>query len=227
MNKGKFFTAVITVGISVIILLIVVNIMFGENKINQGNYIISDAIVTSVVEFEDKAEKADEWKYDVSQTNKVSMLLQTLGDATIKQIYLDNFKVNTKNNVHIYIEQKEYALKYKYENIKDEKVNIYTEEAKDGNYIIEFNIINEDIISNYIVPEETKELRHDGTIINIVKMSASDIKFKVKYDLVVVQNNERINTCKVEMEMPNEKISTEGFYVQRLDSANYNFKVKY
>ena len=77
------------------------------------------------------------------------------------------------------------------------------------------------------VPEETKELRHDGTILNIAKMSVSDIKFKVKYDLVIVQNNNRINICKVEIEMPNEKIATNGFFVQRLDSSNYNFKVKY
>lgn len=226
MNKNKFFTAVITIGISVVILLVIVNFTF-NNKINQGNFRVSDTILSSVVELEDKSDINNEWKYDVSQNNKLSMLVQTIGDATVKEVYLDNIKVESRNDVHIYIEQDKYDVKYKYEDLKNKKINIYAEQTEQGDYLVEFDIQNEDVISNFVIPSDIKEIRHDGTMLNVTKTPVSSIKFKIKYNLVLVQDDNKTNTCKVEIEVPDEKIAVDGFFVKRLDSTIYAFKVNY
>ena len=64
-------------------------------------------------------------------------------------------------------------------------------------------------------------------MLNIAKIPVSNIKFKIKYSLVLVQDDNKINTCKVEIEMPDEKIAVDGFFVKRLDNASYTFKVNY
>lgn len=226
MSKNKFFTAVITIGISAIILLVIMHFTF-NNKINQGNFRVSDAILSSVVELEDKSDITNEWKYDISQTNKISMLVQTIGDATVKEVYLDDIKIESKNDVHIYIEQHKYDVSYRYENLKNKKINIYAEQTKQGDYLVEFDVQNEDVISDFIIPSDIKEIRHDGTMLNIAKIPVSNIKFKIKYDLILVQDNNKVNTCKVEVELPDEKIASDGFFVKRLDSTSYTFKVDY
>lgn len=227
MNKNKFFTAVITLGISAIILLAIIYFTFNNNKINQGNFRISDSILSSIVELEDKSGDSNDWKYDISQSNKVSMLLQKIGDCAVKEVYIDDMKIKSKNNVNIYIEQEKFDLKYNYENAKNRKINIYAEETGVGDYLVEFNLNNENIVNNFIIPEGTKEIRHDGTILNIAGIAISQIQFEVRYNLVVVQDNQKVNTCKIKIQMPNEKIAIDGFFVQRLDSTDYNFKVSY
>jgi len=228
MNKNKFFTAVITIVIAVVILVVIINIIFNNGtKINQGNFRVSDTILTSIVELEDKAESGEEWKFDISQNNKVSMLIQANENSNIKSTYLEKVKVKSKNDVSIYIEQEKYDINYKFKNIKNEKVNIYTEQTEEGNYLVEFDINNEDIVSNFKIPEDVKEIRHDGTILNIAKIAVSDITFSVKYNLVIVEDKGQINRCKIELEMPNFKIATEGLAVERLDVSKFNFKVDY
>ena len=226
MNKNKFFTAVITLGLSVIILFVISYFTFNKNKINQGNFRISDAILSSIVELEDKSEGTTDWKYDVSQNNKISMLVQKVGDAAVEEVYLKNLKVKTRNDVHIYIEQDKYEIRHKYEQINN-RVNIYAEETESGDYLVEFDIKNEDVITDFKIPSDIKEIRHDGTILNTVGIPVSQIDFKLKYELVIVQDNQRINSCKVEIDMPSGRIITDGFVVERLDSTNYNFKVGY
>lgn len=228
MNKNKFFTAVITVGVSAIILLVIFNVIFNNSsKINQGKFRISDTILTSVVELEDKAELENEWKFDISQNNKISMLIKADKNAEVKEVYLEKVKVKSKNDVSIYVEQDKYEVNYEYTKIKDKKVNIYTEETQDGIYLVEFNVKNEDVVSDFNIPDETKELRHDGTILNLAKVSISDIVFTLKYNLVIVESGGQINRCKILIEMPNSKIITEGLSVERLDSSKFNFKVEY
>lgn len=227
MKKNKFFTAIITLVISAVILIVIVNLIFNNSKINQGNFRVSDAILTSIVELEDKAESSTEWKYDISQNNKVSILVKPNENASIKEVYLEKIKIKSKNDVSIYLEQEEYDVSYKYKNINNSKVNIYTEETEEGNYLIEFNINNEDVVSNFNVPNDIKEIRHDGTILNIANIAISDITFNVKYNLIIVENNGQINKCKIEIKMPDSKVVTEGLFVERLNTSEFNFKVDY
>ena len=227
MKKNKFFTAIITLVISAVMLIVIVNLIFNNSKINQGNFRVSDAILTSIVELEDKAESSTEWKYDISQNNKVSILVKPNENASIKEVYLEKIKIKSKNDVSIYLEQEEYDVSYKYKNISNGKVNIYTEETEEGNYLIEFNINNEDVVSNFNVPNDIKEIRHDGTILNIANIAISDITFNVKYNLIIVENNGQINKCKIEIKMPDSKVATEGLFVERLNTSEFNFKVDY
>lgn len=130
MSKGKFFTAVITVVISGIILFVIINMIFDSSKINQGGYRISDVLLTSVVELEDKSETVSEWKFDASQNNTISMLVASNSNTDIKEVYIEKFKISSKKDVNIYVEQEKHEISYKYEDIKGKKANIYMQKKQ-------------------------------------------------------------------------------------------------
>lgn len=227
MEKSKFFTVVITIVVSAAILMTIINIIFDNSKINQGNFRISDTVLSSIIELEDKSEGNNGWTFDVSQSNKISMLVTANSGSKIKEVYLEKVAVSSKKNVNIYLEQEKYDVNYHYAEIKNKKVNIYTEEQENGSYLVEFDILNKDILSDYIVPDEIKEIRHDGTILNLAGIAISDITFNLKYNLVVVEQTGQINTCKIKISMPDKKLATEGLSVERLSNEDFNFKVEY
>lgn len=227
MEKSKFFTVVITIVVSAAILMTIINIIFDNSKINQGNFRISDTVLSSIIELEDKSEGNNGWTFDVSQSNKISMLVTANSGSKIKEVYLEKVAVSSKKNVNIYLEQEKYDVNYHYTEIKNKKVNIYTEEQENGSYLVEFDILNKDILSDYIVPDEIKEIRHDGTILNLAGIAISDITFSLKYNLVVVEQTGQINTCKIKISMPDKKLATEGLSVERLSNEDFNFKVEY
>lgn len=227
MEKSKFFTVVITIVVSAAILMTIINIIFDNSKINQGNFRISDTVLSSIIELEDKSEGNNGWTFDVSQSNKISMLVTANSGSKIKEVYLEKVAVSSKKNVNIYLEQEKYDVNYHYTEIKNKKVNIYTEEQENGSYLVEFDILNKDILSDYIVPDEIKEIRHDGTILNLAGIAISDITFNLKYNLVVVEQTGQINTCKIKISMPDKKLATEGLSVERLSNEDFNFKVEY
>lgn len=227
MEKSKFFTVVITIVVSAAILMTIINIIFDNSKINQGNFRISDTVLSSIIELEDKSEGNNGWTFDVSQSNKISMLVTANSGSKIKEIYLEKVAISSKKNVNIYLEQEKYDVNYHYTEIKNKKVNIYTEEQENGSYLVEFDILNKDILSDYIVPDEIKEIRHDGTILNLAGIAISDITFDLKYNLVVVEQTGQINTCKIKISMPDKKLATEGLSVERLSNEDFNFKVEY
>lgn len=227
MEKSKFFTVVITIVVSVAILITIINIIFDNSNINQGNFRVSDAVLSSIVELEDKSEGNDSWTFDISQSNKISMLVSSNSDAKIKEIYLEKVSVSSKKDVNIYLEQEKYDINYHYTEMKNKKVNIYTEEQENGNYLVEFDILNKDILSDYIVPDEIKEIRHDGTILNLAGIAISEISFDLKYNLVIIEQTGQINTCKIKINMPDKRLATEGLSVERLSNADFNFKVEY
>lgn len=227
MEKSKFFTVVITIVVSAAILMTIINIIFDNSKINQGNFRISDTVLSSIIELEDKSEGNNGWTFDVSQSNKISMLVTANSGSKIKEVYLEKVAVSSKKNVNIYLEQEKYDVNYHYTEIKNKKVNIYTEEQENGSYLVEFDILNKDILSDYIVPDEIKEIRHDGTILNLAGIAISDISFDLKYNLVVLEQTGQINTCKIKISMPDKKLATEGLSVERLSNEDFNFKVEY
>ena len=227
MEKSKFFTIVITIVVAAAVLITLINIIFDNSKINQGNFRVSDTLISSIVKLEDKSEGTGGWTFDVSQSNKVSMLISSNSDAKIKEVYLDKVGVSSKKNVNIYIEQEKYNTSYSYADIKNKRVNIYKEEQENGSYLVEFDVLNKNIMSDYMVPDEIKEVRYDGTILNLAGIAISDITFDLKYNLVITEEKGQINTCKVKIKMPDKKLATEGLSVERLSNQEFNFKVDY
>ena len=227
MEKSKFFTIVITIIVAAAILITLINIIFDNSKINQGDFRVSDTIISSIVKLEDKSENENGWTFDVSQSNKVSMLIASNSNTKIKEVYIDKVHVTSKKNVNIYIEQEKYNTSYSYSDIKNKKVNIYTEEKENGNYLVEFDVLNKNIMKDYMVPDEIKEIRYDGTILNLAGIAVSDITFDLKYNLVIAEEKGQINTCNIKIKMPDKKIATEGLSVERLSNQNFNFKVDY
>ena len=204
MEKSKFFTIVITIVVAAAVLITLINIIFDNSKINQGNFRVSDTLISSIVKLEDKSEGTGGWTFDVSQSNKVSMLISSNSDAKIKEVYLDKVGVSSKK-----------------------RDNIYTEEQENGSYLVEFDVLNKNIMFDYMVPDEIKEVRYDGTILNLAGIAISDITFDLKYNLVITEEKGQINTCKVKIKMPDKKLATEGLSVERLSNQEFNFKVDY
>ncbi|MDD4375239.1 MAG: hypothetical protein PHR25_00430 [Clostridia bacterium] len=225
MEKKKIFIAMVTIIISLAILVIAINLIFNNNfKINQGKFRISDALITSSTILKEKTK--GEWTFDISQNNKIAILIQSADNVKIKEAYLEKIRVNSKEDVRIYIEQENHKISYKYEELKNEKVNIYVDEQEKG-YLAEFDIINKDIVTDFAIPEEIKEIRHDGTILNIAGIKASEITFRLRYNLVIIEPEGKINKCEFDLKIPNEKVIAEGTTIERLDVQKLSFKVKY
>ena len=225
MDRKKIFWAIITILISAAILVVITDMIFKLNNINEGKFRVADSIITSTVELtykNDADEEKKTWTFDVSQNNILSLIIANRTNMKIKDIYIENIKVISGGD--IYIEQIEYESSHKIEG-KNEKINIYSETREDGSEIIEFNINNKNIIKNYNVPSDVKEIRHDGTILNIAGVKLSDIEFKFKASLIVVEENGSKNICKISLKMPKEELITNGQIVERLSLENFSFKV--
>ncbi len=225
MDKKKIFIAMVTIIISLAILVIVINLIFNNNsKINQGKFRVSDALLTSSAIL--KEETKGEWTFDISQNNKLALLIQSVENTKIKEIYLEKIRVNGKEDINIYIEQLNHKLSYKYEEIKNKRVNIYADEQENG-YLVELDIINKDVVTDFTIPEDIKVVRHDGTMLNIAGVKASEVIFRLRYNLVIFEPEGKINKCEFDIRIPNEKVITEGTTIERLNVQDLVFKVKY
>lgn len=225
MDKKKIFIAMVTIIISLAILVIVINLIFNNNsKINQGKFRVSDALLTSSAIL--KEETKGEWTFDISQNNKLALLIQSVENTKIKEIYLEKIRVNGKEDINIYIEQLNHKLSYKYEEIKNKRVNIYADEQENG-YLVELDIINKDVVTDFTIPEDIKVVRHDGTMLNIAGIKASEVIFRLRYNLVIIEPEGKVNKCEFDIRIPNEKVITEGTTIERLNVQDLVFKVKY
>lgn len=97
MKSKKTFTVVMTILISIILLVVIVKLIFSNYSFNEGKYKVSDAIITSTAYFEDKSNTTNEWMYDISQSNTLSLLITAPTDAVIARTYISNFSCNNSN----------------------------------------------------------------------------------------------------------------------------------
>lgn len=228
-RKNKALTTFFIILVSICIIFCVFYIVLNNTgKINQGMFRTNDAIITSIVTVEEKQANQQEsmisdLQLDLSQKNVLSMLVTK--DSKIKEIYLDNIKTTFPSlKGKMYITQPN--VEQKYELIDDmNKVNIYSQD-KDNQYLIEIEIDNCDFSTDVKVPEDMQVVRFDGTLLNVTGINVEDLMFKIKFNLNIVDENDKVNVCKINMNVPGYELANSGIGVTRENLSNYVFSLK-
>lgn len=201
-----------------------------KGKINQGSFRTNDVLLTSLVTVEEKQENKEQSMIsdlllDLSQKNVLSLLIPK--ESEIKDIYIDNIKIKYPTKMgKMYITQPNRKEKVELtEDIKNQKVNIYTED-KENQYLVEIEIDNMDFAKDVKVPEDTKVVRFDGTLISLTGMNVEDIMFKISFDLNIVDKSNKISACNIDLKLPGYELANTGVEIKRLNLNDYVFFLK-
>lgn len=226
MDKVKGITIIIIAVVSVVATIFIANMLLDTtSKVNQGNFRISDVVIKStatLTEVQDKEialEKLSDLTFDISQTNDVSILLES--NSKIKDMYIDNLVVTEpalKGNMNF--GQSNYE-KYV---VAPELTNIELHpEQKDGKYIINLCIDNDNVLRDKSVDESVKEIQYDAKIFDILKVDRQSLKFTVSFDLYITDETGKTVTTSLSLNMPTEETFTEGMSILKQDVSKYIF----
>ena len=229
MKKNNVFLAIIIAAISIaLVVLISTVVLDNSSKINEGNFRINDAVINSTVDIKEKQEETEiaelsNMVFDISQENKLSLLITK--KKKINNAYIDNISFTAPiKKGNMYLTQSNFEDKFSLDN-EEQVINIYPSE-KDDQYYVELNIINENCVVDAKLPNETKLVKFDGTILELLNMKISDFVFDLSFDFNIIDTTGKKNTCKVKLNMPSQDLITDGISIIRQDLSDYNFKVK-
>lgn len=229
MDKVKGISIIIIAVVSVIVTVLVANILLDTTgKVNQGNFRISDVIIESsatLKEVQDKnvkIEKLSGLVFDVSQTNTISILIES--NVKASKISIENLVVTDpalKGNMNIC--QKDYE---KYDITPElTSIPIYLEQ-EDGKYIITLLIDNDNVITDKSVSDEFQEIKYDATIFNLFGIDVSQLQFNVSFDLVITDESGQTVKTTMYLKMPTDETLTEGMSILRQDATKFLFTVE-
>lgn len=228
-NKTLLIFLAIIVAIAIIACTFYI-MLDAKGKINQGVFRTNDILVTSLVTVEEKQENKEQSMIsdlllDLSQKNVLSLLIPK--DSEINDIYIDNIKVKYPNKIgKMYITQPNRNDKIELsENMENQKVNIYTEDKK-NQYLVEIEIDNVDFATDVKVPEDTKVVRFDGTLLSLTGMSIEDIMFEISFDLNILDKSNKLSACVIDLKLPGYELANSGIGVTRGNLNDYIFFLK-
>ena len=162
---------------------------------------------------------------DLSQKNVLSLLIPK--ESEIKEMYIDNIKVKLPNKMgEMYITQPDRNEKTKLsENMKNQRVDIYSSE-KENQYLVEIEIDNMNFAKDVKVPENTKIVKFDGTLISLTGMNIDDLKIELSFDLNIMDSSDKLSACSISLKLPGYELATAGIGVKRENLNDYVFYLK-
>ena len=208
--------------------------------INQGNFRINDFVITSKVdvsevenvdiygenddkkaEIENELENSKDFVLNVSQRNKFSILIPQRDDVKIDRVYLSNVKITGENKtIYLKTSDNEEIL-----NGEKEEYNLKLEE-EENQYLIEFNLVNKNILENVKVPDEVKVVVYDGTILNTLGFDLYNLKYHFNATLNVLDSSGKTSYCNISVDMPREGLGENGIVIERENLEEYTLKLK-
>ncbi len=228
-NKTLLVFLIILVVVAIITCIFYI-LLNSKGKINQGVFRTNDVLITSLVTVEEKQEKQEEsmisdFLLDLSQKNVLSLLIPK--ESEINDIYIDNIKIKYPIKMgQMYLTQPNRNDKIILnEDIKKEKVNIYTQEKEDQ-YLVEIEIDNMNFAKDVKVPEDTKVVRFDGTLISLTGMDVKDLMFEVSFDLNIEDKSNKLSACSIDLKLPDYELANAGIEVKRENLNDYVFFLK-
>lgn len=229
-NNNTLLVFLIILVVVAIIACIFYILLNSKGKINQGVFRTNDVLITSLVTVEEKQEEKEEsmisdFLLDLSQKNVLSLLIPK--ESEIKDIYIDNIKIKYPIKMgQMYLTQPNRNDKIILnEDIKKEKVNIYTQEKEDQ-YLVEIEIDNMNFAKDVKVPEDTKVVRFDGTLISLTGMDVEDLMFEMSFDLNIEDKSNKLSACSIDLRLPDYELANSGIEVKRENLNDYVFFLK-
>lgn len=219
-NGKKVFFVLVSLIVAAVILVFLIKLLFVNNKINQGKFRVSDALLTSVAEFIDKSDETGKWSYDVWQNNVLTLLINT-SDTEISRAYISDVQ-SFRNGIELSQKDSEITL------LSDSQgeLDLLSDVSDDGTVIYEINITNKKALESFEVPEDITEITHDATFFAYAGIDEEDLTFSISFNLNIQETNGNENVMKVELDLPQGDITQTGTNVTRLDLNNFVFKLK-
>lgn len=246
-RKKIFLYSVICVLLVIAVYVFTVYILTYTNIINQGYFRISDFVITSKVNVEElvlsqpdaesdseglPAESDDKIESDikndlklsfnVSQENKISILVPKSESATISKVYLTNIKLKDSKNDIFIVDQKSAETNV---GSAGQSVDIGFKE-NDNEYLIEFSLLNKNVIKEGKVPENINSVVYDGTIFKTLGYDTNNLKFTFEAKLNIEATNGKVSVCNISINLPNSEFGESGIVILREDIEKYNLKLK-
>ncbi len=239
--KKRFINIIVVILSIIIVVLLSIFLLDTTGKINQGSFRLNDFVITSTVVVDDKREEntiennaseikeepmnnLSDLRLNITQKNELIFLVAESEGVEIKEIYIDNLKINypvLTEEMYIYQNQETRV------NLKDENIKLkLSKEDKEGQYLIKFNIDNINCIKEAIIPETETSIVFDGTIFNIINVKNSDIYFNIEFNLNIYDSKDILNICKVKLDLPNELLTINGVSIINEDVGRFPFRIK-
>ena len=194
----------------------------GEKKMP---FIIKEMLIVSSAEAETKQDNPEnnKWNLSINQYNDIYLEIKKDENADqlayIKNVKIENIETTnpTKGNLIIYMPSTAEESLFKYEDnlIVQDSLTFNGAEADNSKALeisneggtIMFRIVNKNV-SEY-VSNEDDEVAYDGTLLKKTNVHTDDIKFSIKFDLVVTTNT---NTYRgsLQIELPCGDVAEEG-----------------
>lgn len=229
MKKSRFVSILIIVVVSLLLVAVLSNMLIDtKGSINQGNFRINDFVIKSSLEVEEITSQEEmnngfeSMKLNLSQSNNFSFLIAN--QIGINEIYIDNLQISNpscKGEVVLY----QNNLKDEKFSLNSEKVAIYQEE-KEGQILINLNVDNMDFLKDAKLPNDTKSVTFDGSMLNLLDIKLSDLHMNIKFNINIVDEVGKLNVCKVFVKVPSDELVNSGISIQRQDLENYSFSIE-
>ena len=230
MEREKF-KKLFRIGIFIVLIIAIVTyIAFSmikyevEGETNMP-FALSKMIIISTAEGFEKEQTEHKWDMDIMQNNDVYIEITKnkayKSKEVIESIYMENFSYEMKPNIgepKIYKPSKQENKTYDYEESSEitEKIEYIGSEKND---IKNLNIANQGgtILLRFantnvarFVSDDAVEIKQDGTLLKQAEVEYEDLKYKVKFDLVITLVSGTKYKANILLDMPIGNLLEEG-----------------
>ncbi len=222
MDKQKIFYCFLTVILSVIAFQLTLKLVFETDKINEGKFRVTDAVLLSEVQLVDKTSTEKGWCISASQYNRLTFLITPASTAKVKKVYISDLKVKGGQDIVFYIKDNETRLTL---NRLPQTLEVEHEIDENGQMKIDMIALNENILKNWVVPEHIKEIRCDGKLFETAGIPLSTVQFDLMFNLNIEEELGKVNTLEVNITLPNNRLVENGVDLLKLPTSQFKFKV--
>lgn len=222
MDKQKIFYYFLTVILCILAFSLTLKLVFKTEQINEGKFRVTDVVLLSEVQLVDKTTTENGWRLNVSQNNRLTFLITPMSSATVKKVYITDLKVKGGQDIVFYIKDNETRLTL---NRLPQTLDVEHMIDENGQIKIDLIALNENVLKNWVVPEHIKEIRCDGKIFETAGISLNTIKFDLSFKLNIEEDNGKVNTMKVNMTLPSNRLEENGVDIIKLPTNQFKFKV--
>lgn len=228
--KISLILAIIFILVFIIFLIILKYELEGEKREDLPFYIDKISLVSTADGLKNENNTEFLWNGDLLQINDIYITVsknENLQNNILENVILENFEITypEKGNINLsrIIKNEDTSNNYIIENLNQYKfiggestsLEELTISNQGGN--IGLRIINNDL-GTYESNEE--EINYDGRILNLENIKNDEIKFKIKFDILLeIFDGNRYKT-NVELELPVGDILTNGVEVIEYDSID-------
>lgn len=239
ITQSKSFHICVIIIIITIILFIVGMLVLRYNVEGETNmpFELTKIAIISSQEGIENGEEGTKWSFDVNQSNDIYIYINKNNKydklEVIKEIVIDNFKIEGNNNENIKIYKPEkneenVIFKYSDENIVqsleykgDIKDNIKDLKISNQGGIIAFRCSN-NCVTKYKSDEE--EIKH-SELLKKANIEEETLKFKLSFDINICLESGKKYNATINLDLPVENVIEEGTSkIEITDLSNVVFK---